>query len=130
MIYEYKCTKCGNVQDESCSVKVFEEFKPPCNKCGEECNYQFAPTKIQFILKDGPSGSWPSKGNRYKQHRAEASAAASKRQKERYKENRLVPNFEGKETESWAEAREYAVQKKGLESAATYDAKVATELKK
>lgn len=127
MIYQYVCSKCGNAQDEECSVNSFKEFRPPCVKCGAECEYQFCPSKVHFVLKDGPSGSWPSKGNRFKQYRAKASAAAARRQQERYPTPSLVPNFKGSETESWREAREQALKEAGPDVAATYDDKVKTE---
>lgn len=127
MIYEYVCTKCGNTQDEGCSVDCFKEFKPPCVKCGAECAYQFCPSKVQFVLKDGPSGSWPSKGERFKKYRAKASEAAAKRQQERYRTPSLVPNFQGKETGSWRDAQTEALKEKGPGVAATYDTKVKAE---
>jgi hypothetical protein len=74
------------------------------------------------VLKDGPSGSWPSKGERIKKQRAASSAAAGKRQKERYKNPSLVPNYLGRETGTWAEAQQEAAKDKGQESAATYSA--------
>ena len=130
MIYEYKCSKCENVQDEDCSPNSFKEFRPPCSECGAECEYQFNPHGIQFVLKDGPSGSWPSKGNRIKQQRAKASEAAGRRQKERYKNPSLVPNFQGKETGTWRDAQNEALKEKGPAVAATYADKVASEVSK
>lgn len=127
MIYEYFCSACGNAQDEECSVNSFKEFRPPCKKCGSECEYRFCPSVAHFILKDGPSGSWPSKGNRFKKFREKASQAASKRQKERYRVPTLVPNFEGKETGTWRDARTEALKEKGPGVAATYDDKVKAE---
>jgi predicted nucleic acid-binding Zn ribbon protein len=128
MIYQYVCVACGNEQDEQCSVNSFKEFRPPCTECGSECAYQFNPSGVQFILKDGPSGSWPSKGNRVKQQRAKASEAAGRRQHERYSTPKLVPNFEGKETESWKDAQSEALKEKGPEAATTYEQKVQTEV--
>lgn len=130
MIYEYVCEKCGNVQDEECSVNSFKEFRPPCVECGFECAYRFNPSGIQFVLKDGPSGSWPSKGERIKKQRAKASESAGKRQRERYKNPTLVPNFQGKETGSWRDAQAEALKEKGPAVAATFDDKVKTEISK
>lgn len=131
MIYEYHCTdpECGNVQDEECSVNSFKEYRPACNVCGKECEYHFAATAFHFVLKDGPSGSWPSKGDRIKRQRIKASVDAKRRQDKRYKNPSLVPNFKGKQTESWREAREEALKDRGLDSAATYDQKVSSEVK-
>lgn len=131
MIYEYHCTnpECGNVQDEECSVNSFKEFRPTCRECGTECEYKFVATTVHFVLKDGPSGSWPSKGDKIKRQRIKASVDAKRRQDERYKNSSLVPNFKGRQTESWREAREEALKEKGLESAATYDPLVNSEVK-
>lgn len=129
MIYEYHCVKCGNSQDEECSVNIFKTYKPACQKCGGSCEYVFSPSRVQFILKDGPSGSWPSKGERIKKQRAKASEAAGKRQQERYKNPTLVPNFQGKETGTWRDAQAEALKEKGPATAATYVDKVKTESK-
>jgi hypothetical protein len=81
---------------------------------------------VQFILKDGPSGSWPSKGERIKSQRKKASEAAGQRQRERYKNPSLVPNYKGKETDTWDEAQQEALKDKGPESASTYDELLAS----
>jgi hypothetical protein len=128
VIYEYLCSKCGNTQDEECSVNSFKEFRPLCSKCGAECAYQFCPTNFHFVLKDGPSGSYPSKGIRVKQQRAKASMDAARRQRERYGNNcESIPNYKGKETGTWREAQNQALVDRGAESAATYDSKVRAE---
>jgi predicted nucleic acid-binding Zn ribbon protein len=128
MIYQYVCTACGNEQDEECSVNSFKEFRPSCLKCGAECTYQFNPSGVQFVLKDGPSGSWPSKGNRIKQQRAKASEDAGRRQREHYGNSpKLVPNYGGKETGTWREAQNQALIDRGEKSAATYDSMVKAE---
>lgn len=129
MIYQYVCTACGHEQDGECSVDSFKEFTPPCEKCGAGCAYQFNPSGVQFVLKDGPSGSWPSKGNRIKQQRAKASEAAGRRQRERYQSPTLVPNFQGKETGSWRDAQTEALKEKGPDAASTYSDKVQAESK-
>ena len=127
MIYEYRCGSCGNVQDEHCSVHTFKEYKPACSECGSPCEYQFNPVGTQFVLKDGPSGSWPSKGERIKKQRIKASEAASRRQRDRYRVPSLVSNFKGKETGSWRDAQTEALKESGPAAAATYDDKVKTE---
>jgi hypothetical protein len=120
--YDYACSKCKNVQEESCSVKDFKDFHPKCNKCKSSCNYQFNPSGIQFVLKDGPSGSWPSKGNRIKEQMNKKNDQMIRRQRDRYGEGqKAIPNFEGKETESWREAKNIAMKERGAQSAATYD---------
>ena len=84
--YSYKCTDedCGTVVEQQASMKDYEEQHPSCSECGKPCNYVWIPSVPQFILKDGASGSWPSKGNRFKQFRAKASEAAAKPQRDRF----------------------------------------------
>jgi hypothetical protein len=130
MLYEYVCEKCENAQDEECSVNSFKEFRPLCIKCGSECAYRFCPSKVQFVLKDGPSGSWPSKGERIKSQRKKASEAAGQRQRERYKNPSMVANFRGRETGTWRDAQTEALKEKGPEAAATYSDKVKEEASK
>lgn len=105
--------------------------------CGGVCVYQFTPTIIQFALKDGPSGSWPSKGNRFKQYRADQSEKMKRKQMDRYGHlNRdCVPNYQGQLTENWREAQDLAMKDKernpdSLATAATYNDQVNKEKKK
>jgi hypothetical protein len=83
---------------------------------------------VHFVLKDGPSGSWPSKGERFKKFRAKASETAARRQKDRYATPSLVPNFRGKETGTWRDAQNEAMKEAGSAAASTYDDKVKTEM--
>ena len=136
MIYTFRCsnTDCkddsgeGTVVEAEASMMDFKEQHPPCTKCGDPCNYFWTPSIIQFALKDGPSGSWPSKGNRFKSFRQKASEAAAVRQKNRYGENHgAVPNYGGNETENWREAQSHAIKEHGFEIAASYTPKIAEE---
>jgi hypothetical protein len=82
----------------------------------------------QIAFKDGESGSWPSKGERVKKQRAAASAAAGRRQRDRYGEpKKLMPNYDGKPTGTWQEAQFQAQRERGPESAATYNDHVRQE---
>lgn len=116
----------------------FKEFRPKCVQCGSECEYQFTPSVVQFALKDGPSGSWPSKGNRFKQYRSKRSEEMERRQKDRYGHiNRdAIPNYQGQITENWREAQSMAMADKDRQEAvgtdsiavgATYNDKVRKE---
>lgn len=132
MWYEYICTKCENAQDEQHPVAGFKEFEPKCEKCGAKCLYNFNPAGVDFILKDGPSGGWPSKGNRVQQSMTKRSQAAAKRQKERYGHIKTdaIPNINGIERDSWEACRSEAVRELGPEKAKSFDFKVAEEKKK
>jgi hypothetical protein len=83
-------------------------------------------------FKDGPSGSWPSKGNRFKAYRAKQAEAATRRQNERFAsiKNGAVPNYKGQETGTWQEAQITAMKEAGPDSAATFNSKVAEEKSK
>lgn len=131
MRYDFRCTnaECDNLQEDDCSMTEFKDHHPTCELCGALCNYEYTPTVPQIAFKDGPSGSWPSKGERFKKYRAEASAAASRRQRDHYGEPKgVVPNYGGKETENWREAQSLAMRERGMESAATYNDKVQQEI--
>lgn len=81
----------------------------------------------QVAFKDGPTGSWPSKGNHFKEYRRKRSEEMVKRQRDRYGTPGVIPNFEGKEAPSWSEAQDEARYQRGAESAATFDARVTKE---
>lgn len=137
--YDYMCTnvECRHIFECEYKMSEFKEAHPLCPKCNTESIYKFTPTIIQFALKDGLTGSWPSKGERFKKYRSEASARAKRRQKERYGDgNTLTPNFQGRTTENWREAQSLAMQdkdlqektnKSSLEIAATYNEKINKE---
>lgn len=129
--YDYRCTneECGELREDVASMRDFKEHHPACLVCKSPCNYEFTATVPHAILKDGPSGSWPSKGERIKKQRQKASEDAARRSRDRYGErpNQLVPNYDGKETGTWAEAQYLAGKERGQESAATYQKRVNVE---
>jgi hypothetical protein len=131
--YTYACKdeECGTSFEDEASMSSFKEHHPPCPKCGKPCDYKFVAYMTHGILKDGPSGSWPSKGERFKNYRAKQSEAAGKRQKDRFGHLRkdAVPNYKGQETGSWQDAQIAAMRDKGAESAATFNDKVQSEKK-
>lgn len=111
---------------------VFKEHHPNCEDCGTPCNYEYVPSVPQVVLKDGASGSWPSKGERFKNYRAKQSEKMTKRQYDRYGDVKsgAIPNYKGVDTGTWKEAQFQALKDKGAESAATYGAKVKEEAAK
>jgi len=129
--YSYKCTSepCGTVIEDDASMSGYLDHHPACTECGSPCNYVWVAYPVHAILKDGPSGSWPSKGERFKKFRAKQSEAAAQRQQERFGHIRkdAVPNYEGKDTGTWQEAQIQAMKEKGPESAASFNEKVRTE---
>lgn len=129
--YGYRCPneECKDLREDVASIKSYEEHHPPCLVCATPCNYEYIPSVPHAVLKDGPSGSWPSKGERIKKQRQKASEAAASRSRDRYgkEPNKLVPNFDGNETETWREAQSMAQKERGVASAATFDSRVAAE---
>ena len=106
----------------------FKDYHPQCANCGSVCNYTYIPSVPYVSFLDGPSGSWPSKGDRFKAYRAQASQDAARRQRDRYGETKgAVPNYQGQEYESWREAQSVAIKDKGLEVAPTFDSKIKEE---
>ena len=129
-VYYYQCDSCEEVFEEWASISGYKEFTPECKQCGSKSHNVFVPSVPQVAFKDGPSGSWPSKGQRFQNYRRQASEAAAKRQRDRFGDtNKLVPNYNGKETESWREAQSEAVKERGAEAAASYTDKVVSEKK-
>jgi hypothetical protein len=123
------CVKCSHIQEDSCLVDERLIFTPKCEKCGSICRYKFTPTLFQFALKDGPSGSWVSKGLRYQKYRAKQNELVGKRQRDRYGEPKaLIPNIDGKDTGTWEEAQNIALRDKGLESARTFNSRSKIKL--
>lgn len=110
-------------------MEGFKEFHPKCTECGASCDYTWTPTVTQFILKDGPSGVAPGKANSFLQYRHKRNEEMKRRQKDRYGHlNRdAVPNYNGEETGTWAEAQFQAQKDKGVEAAATFVDKVKKE---
>jgi hypothetical protein len=131
-IYGYRCTVCDNLQEEDHSINGFKENHPICDKCGSICNYEWIPSIPNIVLRDGPSGSWPSKGERIKKQREKASEAAARRQRDRYGEGKqITPNavINGslKETGSWAEAQNQILKERGPGAAKTFEDRVQKE---
>ena len=131
--YSFACTSesCGNVIEDDAPISSYEDHHPVCPGCGSPCNYKWVPYLVHGILKDGPTGSWPSKGERFKKYRAKQSEAAASRQQERFGGLRkdAIPNYGGQETGNWQEAQIQAMKDKGAESAATFNEKIQAERK-
>lgn len=141
--YDYRCENplCSKVEEHEHSMSGFKEFRPPCPSCGGPSVYEFNPTVIQFAIKDGPSGTSPSKALRVQKHMQDKHEKIGRRQRDRYGHlNRdVVPNFQGQRTESWREAQSIAMQdkeyheKRGTDSLAvaqTFNAKIDSEQSK
>lgn len=140
MQYDFRCENplCSKITEHSHSVNGFKEFRPPCPTCGSPSVYEFNPTVVQFAIKDGPSGTSPSKALRVQKQMREKHERVGRKQQERYGHlsRDVVPNYDGNRTENWKEAQSLAMQdkesleKRGTDSlavAATYNAKINKE---
>lgn len=96
---------------------------------GETLKLSFDPKKINFTLKDGPSGGWVSKSMRENKYRQERASVMAQREKDHVFKTRLVPNLDGKEAHSWKDVRDEVHHKKGALAASTFDRHVAQESK-
>ena len=130
MRYDYYClnAECENIQEEEHSVNGFKEFKPECKECGGVTEYRWTPSVPQVAFLDGPTGAFPGKGNSFKNYRIKRNEEMKKRQFDRYGPPvEVIPNYQGKETGTWAEAQYQAQKEKGLEHGSTFVPRVKAE---
>lgn len=128
--YGYRCPneECNELSEDEAPMSSFKEHHPLCPACATPCNYEWVPSVPHAVFKDGPSGSWPSKGERVKKQMQARSEAAGRRQRDHFGEaKKLIPNYDGKLTGTWQEAQHLAEKERGTPSAATYDKRVAEE---
>lgn len=111
-------------------MSAFKEHHPLCTECGTVCDYTWIPTVPHAVFKDSPTtGMFPGKSNSYNNYRQKRNEEMKRRQRDRYGDGpgNAIPNYQGKETGTWAEAQNEALKDKGKESAATFAPKVAQE---
>jgi len=94
---------------------------------GNELILVFNPGEVGFVLKDGESGGWAGRAIKENKYRAQRSKVMAKREKDHVFKNRLVPNYEGQEGNTWAEVQSHAKAEKGELAASTYDSLVTKE---
>lgn len=122
MVYDYKCTKCGKIEEQYHGMKESPEFK--CSACGEPSERIFTINRTGFIIR----GEAPSKVFREKNYRQKRNADLGVRQLERYGSGpQVVPNVGGEEVGSWSEASRLA-KDKGLRTD-TYEPLINKEKK-
>lgn len=121
--YDYKCSKCEQIEEHLHSMKESPEIK--CSSCGGSMERQIAPNFAGFNIKGGTASiHWKEKRQRIKK-----SEELEKRQRARYGDGpKVAPNIAGVRTESWSDAQKLA-KECGIDSK-SYDAHVAKENKK
>lgn len=120
MVYDYKCTKCGKVEEQYHGMNETPEFF--CSECDSPMVRIFTINRTGFIIR----GEAPSKVIKEQRYRQKHNADLSVRQVERYGTGpKPVPNVRGEEVGSWSEAKKLA-KDKGLNTA-SYDQVIAKE---
>jgi hypothetical protein len=79
-----------------------------CPACQGKVVLAFDPGNVNFVLADGPSGGWTSKAGKENAYRARRNKMLAQKTKDHVFKTRLIPNFEGQQTENWREAQEHA----------------------
>jgi putative FmdB family regulatory protein len=110
MVYDYKCTKCGNIEEQYHGMNETPEFK--CLECGSPSERIFTINRTGFIIR----GEAPSKVVKEQGYRRKHNADLGVRQVERYGSGPVaIPNVKGQEVGSWSEAARLA-KSEGLNS--------------
>jgi putative FmdB family regulatory protein len=120
MVYDYKCIKCGNVEEQYHGMNETPEFF--CSKCDSPMERIFTINRTGFIIR----GEAPSKVVKEQRYRQKHNADLSVKQVERYGTGpKPVPNVGGEEVGSWSEAAKLA-KDKGLNTS-SYEPMIAKE---
>lgn len=104
MWYDYKCSKCGHV--EEVVHKISEDPSLICSSCGSEMIRQISLSGGGFLIKGGSS----SIHHREKHLRTKMNEEAGIRMKARYGDTgpKAVPNIAGVRQESWSDCQKLA----------------------
>lgn len=111
--YTTSCQGCQKTNQVRLSFADYDAVKLgtkllSCGECEGSVSLVFDPGNVNFVLRDGESGGWTSKAMRENKYRAGRQREMERRQKDHAPKTRLLPNFAGQQTESWAEARALA----------------------
>lgn len=120
--YEYSCSACS---------LAFEEFLPirdcdvpqPCPSCKTLVTKHLSVPSINF-----PGDGWTSKNLRVDRQMREKGERRARVYEEKKREEpiaKLLPNFNGQQTESWREAQDFA-SKEGKD-VTTYEPLISAE---
>ena len=150
-LYSMKCQVC----EATCTTKLtfaeYDEVKAGTRTltcgipdCGGWAAIEFNPGDVNFVLKDGEHGGWISKAGKENAYRKKHTRAVERRQRDQAPRTTLQPNFGGKLTGSWKDARDAAydstlervkqetdrqtAQQAAAEAAKTYDPLINREV--
>ena len=111
--YSTRCEVCGNAAEVRLSFVNYESVKLgvkslECSSCQGKVVLAFDPGNVNFVLKDGESGGWTSKAGKENAYRARRNKVLAQKTKDHVFKTKLIPNFDGQQTENWREAQEQA----------------------
>jgi hypothetical protein len=111
--YTTHCQNCGDSGDLRLSFIDYDDIqrgdkKLVCNQCDHSCEILFDPSSVQFVMKDGETGSFPSKAVKENKYRARRRQVMAKREQDHVFKPKLQANYQGIETGTWKDAREFA----------------------
>ena len=137
-------THCETCQKDSNIRLSFEDYDAvklgtkvlECSACHGGVSLVFDPGDVKFVLRDGESGGWVSKAMKENKYRTNRQGVMERRQRDHAPNPKLVPNFAGEQTGTWAEAKRAAYDKAytetqdvsaAREASSTYDSFVRQE---
>lgn len=122
MIYVFEC-ECGEVRKEN--LPVSERDSEIICSCGKSMNRVINSGAINFSLK---GWGWTGRDYKEKRIREKRSLDMALKQHERYGDgDKLVPNYNGREADSWKEVRDQAVFEKGAQVSNQYESLINKE---
>lgn len=123
MIYGFKCSECGAEKEVVRSVKD-RNIPFPCSleSCEGTMRREFDSIGVSFVLK---GVGWAKKDGKEKAYRIKRSANMGQKMRDVHQKSELIPNYNGKQTESWREAQNLAV--KDGKNSSSYNSKVVKE---
>lgn len=123
--YEYQCDHCEHEFEKVLSMSRFDEPQQ-CPECGEGRARKLVSAVGVIFKGDG----WTSKNDRIATQMAKKRRGLEKKAAEQKQDAgiKLVPNVEGEQTSTWADASKLA-RSKGKDTSG-YDSRAATESKK
>jgi hypothetical protein len=112
-VYTTQCLGCGDAGDLRLSFADYDDIQKGaknlvCNKCDAHCQILFDPSSVQFVMKDGESGGWQSKAMKENAWRARHREVMARRERDHVFKPKLQANYQGIETGTWKDAREFA----------------------
>ena len=124
--YKTHCEACKAETEIKLSFSDYDAVKIgtkllECSSCQGKVVIDFDPGNVGFIFNDGESGGWQSKAIKENKYRKDHWGVMGRKKKDHVFQQKLIPNFDGKETSSWREAKADAVKELGPSAAKSYD---------